>query len=417
MTTPNITPLAPRGLPDDVSPLGARAKRPLFVLRTVVGVGGFLLLIGAVSDDPKQFFHSYLFGYILGLDLCLGSLFWVLIHHLSGAGWSVGLRRIYENITRAIVPLALLIIPIVIGMYTGNLHEWYRIVSGPEPSEPHELHQWHVKHVYFSAPFLVGRICFYFAVWLGYSIPMRRMSEKQDAVGGAELALKMRWWAPSGTLLLGLTTTFFAFDLLMSLQYTWFSTIFGVYFWVGGIRGSMSLAVLLVLGLRWKGYLRNTITIEHLHDVAKMMFGFTVFWAYIAFSQYFLIWYGNIPEETKYYLLRRNGTWYEASMLLPIFSFVVPFFLLLPRANKRSSFILAVAAGWILLAHAYDLYWQVLPVLHRDTVRVHWLDLAAPTFIMGVVLLSTLGGLRRASLIPIRDVYLNETIGYENGTP
>ena len=413
----NIAPLAPSGLPDDVSPLGERAKRPLFVLRAAVGIGGVLLVIGAVFGDSKQFFHSYLFGYTLGLDLSLGALFWVLIHHLSGAGWSVGLRRLYENITRALVPLAVLIIPIVVGIYTGSLHEWYRVVTGPEPSEPHELHQWHVKHVYFSAPFLIARICLYFSVWLSYSILMRRMSEKQDAVGGAELALKMRWWAPSGTLLLGLTSTFFAFDLLMSLQYTWYSTIFGVYFWVGGIRGSMSLAVLLVLLLRWNGCLRNTITIEHLHDVAKMTFGFTVFWAYIAFSQYFLIWYGNMPEETQYYLLRRNGTWYEASMLLPIVSFVVPFFLLLPRSNKRNPISLAFAAGWILLAHAYDIYWQVLPVLHRDTIRVHWLDVVAPTFMIGVVLLSTLAGVRRVALIPIRDVYLNETIVYENDTP
>src|SRR6185436_18232137 len=147
--------------------------------------------------------------------------------------------------------------------------------------------------------------------------------------------------------------------------------------WVGGIRGSLSTAVLLVLALRAAGHLQHTITREHLHDVAKLMFGFTVFWAYIAFAQYFLIWYGNMPEETQYYLLRRNGAWYPLSIALPILNFAVPFFLLMPRASKRNYRILGIAAVWILFTHAVDLYWQVLPVLHRDTIRPSYMDAAA----------------------------------------
>jgi len=407
---------APPGMPDDVSPLGGRAPaRPLVV---ALGLMGVLLIIGAFAEsDAKQFAHSYLFGYVFALDISLGALFWVLIHHVSGAGWSVGLRRVYENITRALPALAVLFVPILICIYTGNLHEWQSFISQPEPGDPHVQHQWHIKHLYFSAPFFLVRITVYFVVWLSYSHFMRRLSERQDSEGGAELALRMRWWAPSGTLLLGLTTTFFAFDVLMSLQYSWFSTIYGVYFWVGGIRGSMALAVLIVLAMRFNGLLQHTITMEHLHDVAKLMFGFTVFWAYIAFSQYFLIWYGNMPEETQFYLLRRNGSWYDASILLPILNFGVPFFLLLPRANKRNPIALAIAAAWILTMHAFDLYWHVMPVLHRDTIRLHWLDAVAPMFMLCVVLLAVLRGLQRAPLIPIRDVYLNETIGYVNETP
>jgi hypothetical protein len=306
---------------------------------------------------------------------------------------------------------------VLICIYTGNLHDWQPFIFGPEPTDTHLQHQWHVKHVWFAAPFLVARLAIYFSVWIVYSRLMRKWSEEQDSAGGAALTLKMRWWAPSGTLLLGLTTTFFAFDILMSLQYSWFSTIYGVYFWVGGIRGSMSLAVLIVIAMHSRGLLRDTITMEHLHDVGKLMFGFTVFWAYIAFSQYFLIWYGNMPEETQFYLLRRNGTWYEASILLPILSFGVPFFLLLPRANKRSPRTMALAAAWVLLMHAFDLYWQILPVLHRDTIRFDWLDVVAPVFMLCVVLLAVMRGLEHAPLIPIRDAYLNEAIGYENESP
>ena len=405
--------------PDDVTPLGDRTAGAFRTLLLVFGVAGLVLIVGALAPATRrQFFHSYLFGYVFALDIALGSLFWVLIHHVSDAGWSVGLRRVYENITRALVPLTLLFIPILVGIYTGNLHEWYGFITGPEPDAgSHEHHLWHVRHLYFAAPFFLGRVVVYFAAWIVYATMMRKWSERQDAAGGSGLTRRMQWWAPSGVLLLGLTTTFFAFDLLMSLQYSWFSTIFGVYFWAGGIRGSMSLAVLLVLGLRAGGCLRHTITMEHLHDVAKLMFGFTVFWAYIGFAQYFLIWYGNLPEETQYYLLRRNGAWYAASVLLPVLYFVVPFFLLLPRANKRNPVMLAVAAGWILFMHAYDLYWQVLPVLHCDTIHFHWLDVAAPVFMTGVVVLSALWGFQRVSLIPVGDARLNETIGYENETP
>jgi hypothetical protein len=407
----------PEGLPDRVAPLEtealAGAARILFAVMLAAGA---LLVLGFMVNAP-QFYHSYLFGYVFALDIALGALFWVMIHHVADAGWSVGLRRVFENMTRAIVPLAVLFIPVLIGTFSGHLHAWYAFVHGPEPSEEHLQHLWHVKHVYFNTPFLLVRLALYFGVWLAYSTAMRRWSLKQDAVGGAALTRTMQWWAPSGGVLLGVTSTFFAFDILMSLQYSWFSTIYGVYFWVGGLRGSLSTCVLIVLGLRAAGYLRQTITMEHLHDVAKLMFGFTVFWAYIAFAQYFLIWYGNVPEETQFYLLRRNGDWYTLSILLPILYFVVPFFVLLPRAHKRNPKWLAFAAAWILVMHAYDLYWQILPVLHNDTVHLHWLDIASPLFFVGVLLVSIFWGFVNYPLIPIRDARLNETIGYENETP
>ena len=406
----------PAGLPDSVAPVGDALAGSVRVLVAVVLGTGLVLVVGLFAN-PKQFYHSYLFGYVFALDIALGALFWTMIHHVADAGWSVGLRRVFENINRAILPLAVLFIPVLIGTFTGNLHAWYNFVHAPEPTEDHLKHLWHVKHVYFSTPFFLARLSVYFAVWIGYSVAMRKWSVQQDAVGGIALTRKMQWWAPSGVALLGLTSTFFAFDILMSLQYSWFSTIFGVYFWAGGIRGSLATCVLVVLALRAAGFLRNTITMEHLHDVAKIMFGFTVFWAYIAFAQYFLIWYGNVPEETQFYLLRRNGSWYALSILLPILYFVVPFFLLLPRANKRSPFWLALISAWILVMHAYDLYWQVMPVLHQDAVHFHWLDVAAPVCMFGVVLLSAVWGFMKLPLIPIRDARLNETIGYENETP
>jgi hypothetical protein len=417
--TPNDAPAPltyPAGLPESVAPLGEKAAGPFRTVSIVVAASGVLLLIGLFLD-PKQFYHSYLFGYVFALDIALGALFWVLIHHVSDAGWSVGLRRVFENINRAIIPLAVLFLPVLLGIVTGNLHRWYEFVHSAEPTDEHLKHVWHVKHIYFSTPFFLVRLAIYFGVWIAYSVKMRNWSTQQDAVGGAALTRKMQWWAPSGVALLGLTATFFAFDVVMSLQYTWFSTIFGVYFWTGGIRGSLATVVIAVLLLHRAGHLRKTITIEHLHDVAKIMFGFTVFWAYIAFSQYFLIWYGNMPEETQYFLLRRNGAWNGMSMLLPVLYFVVPFFMLLPRAHKRSPRWLAVICVWILVMHAYDLYWQIMPVLHNDTIHFDWLDVVAPVGLFGVLIGSTLWGMQRLPLIPIRDARMNETIGYENETP
>lgn len=413
---PSTHPAHPAGLPDPVAPVALDAvssgARMLFAALLAFGL---LLVVGAFLD-AKQFYHSYLFGYTLALDVSLGALFWVLIHHVADAGWSTGLRRVFENISRAIVPLAVLFLPVLFGVFSGQLHKWYDFVHG-EPPTGHLEHVWHVKHLYFSTPFVLARVALYFAVWIGYSVTMRRWSIRQDTEGGIALTKRMQWWAPSGVALLGVTATFFAFDFLMSLQYTWFSTIFGVYFWAGGLRGSLSVCVLLVLGLRAAGYLRNTITMEHMHDVGKLMFGLTVFWTYIALSQYFLIWYGNVPEETQFYLLRRNGAWYPMSILLPILYFVVPFFVLLPRAHKRSPKWLAFAAAWILVTHAYDLYWQIMPVLHTDTVHLHWLDFAAPLFMLGVVCASAAYGFVSYPLVPVRDARLNETIGYENETP
>lgn len=424
MSSPSVTneitpaPGYPAGLPDRVAPLGAAAAGTARALTGVALAAGAALVAGWVTvTDPKQFYHSYLFGYVFALDIALGALFWTMIHHVSDAGWSVGLRRVFENISRAILPLTVLFIPVLVGTFNRDLHAWYGFVHDAQPEEGHLRHLWHVKHLYFGTPFFLARLAVYFAVWIAYSVAMRSWSAAQDAVGGAALTRKMQWWAPSGVALLGLTSTFFAFDILMSLQYSWFSTIFGVYFWVGGIRGALATCVLLVLALRAAGLLRNTITVEHLHDVAKIMFGFTVFWAYIAFAQYFLIWYGNVPEETQFYLLRRNGGWYAMSMLLPVLYFAVPFFMLLPRAHKRSPAWLAVICTWLLVMHAYDLYWQVMPVLHQDTIRFHWLDVAAPVGTFAVLLLSAVRGFMRLPLIPVRDARLGETIGYENETP
>ena len=407
----------PEDLPD--SPvLGREAAEGAFRKTLIVtGVAAAVMLVGFVldgTDGKKRFFFAYLMGWLFALSVSLGSLFWVMIHHVSSAGWSVGLRRTFENVTRAIPVLALLFLPIALGM--DSIYKW--VDAEANASDP----LWQAKRPYLNVGFFLLRVALYFGVWIVLSVLLRGWSIRQDATGNPHLSERMKALSAPGILLLALTTTFAAFDLIMSLNYHWYSTIFGVYFWAGGIRGSLAACVLLVLALRSAGYLRHTITREHLHDCGKLLFGFTVFWTYIAFAQYFLIWYGNIPEETQFYRDRWEGSWFAATVALPICSFAIPFVILLPRTNKRSPFIMAIAAGWILFFHLYDIYWQVMPEVLKERVTdrpsggvdVHWMDVASAVMFGGVVVASVLYGMRRYPIIPVRDPHLEESIHFEN---
>lgn len=403
-------------LSPDNARLSTEAGASLFQkLLIVSGVVAAVLLVGWIIDDSpghRQFYYSYLLGYTWALSIALGALFWNLIHHLTAAGWSVGIRRIWENLTRAIPVLAVLFIPIAIGI--GTIYKW---------SHADDLK--HGKQIWLSPAFFIGRFVFYFGIWIAYSMMMRKWSLRSDATEDLDerkkLLRKMEWNAPVGILLLGLTSTFAIFDLMMSLNYHWFSTIFGVIFWADSIRGSLALCVLIVIGLHASGHLRNTITREHFHDMGKLMFGFTVFWTYVAFSQYFLYWYGNIPEETKWYWDRRMGSWYTMSIILPIGYFAVPFLLLLPRGNKRKPLIIGFVAAWILFFHLYHFYWQIMPEglkahVHdrpETGVSVHWMDVVSILTFAGVLVCSLVYGFKREPLIPIRDIRLAESIHHQ----
>jgi hypothetical protein len=378
----------------------------------VAAIAGVVLLFGWLIDDSpgkRQFFYSYLWGYTWALSVALGALFWNLIHHVTAAGWSVGIRRTFENITRALPVLAVLFIPIALGI--GTIYKW---------SHADDLKNG--KQIWLSPAFFIGRFAIYFAIWIGYSMLMRKWSLQSDETEDVEerkrLLRKMEYHAPVGLLLLALSSTFAIFDLVMSLNYHWFSTIFGVIFWADCIRASLSSCVLIILALRSAGYLRSTVTREHFHDMGKLMFGFTVFWTYVAFAQYFLYWYGNIPEETKWYWDRRAGTWYEASQLLAIGYFAVPFVLLLPRGSKRNPKIIGFIAAWVVFFEMFHLYWQIMPEGLKATVHdrpsagvsIHWMDIASITMFAAVIVGSLLYGYRTAALFPQHDVRLAESI-------
>ncbi|MHB1561235.1 MAG: hypothetical protein ACYC61_27635 [Isosphaeraceae bacterium] len=371
----------------------------------VAAAAGLASAAGAVSN-PMQFAFSYLTAFAFVLSLAVGGLFWSMLHHLTGAGWSVVVRRFVEHFARALPWMALLFLPILWG--TTRLYAWSdatRCASDPV---------WLAKRAWFGLPFFWARSAFYLATWAVLGPWLARLSTRQDRTGDPALSLRMRAVSAPGMILLGVTTTFAALDWLMSLDYRWYSSIFGVYFWIQSILGSLAALILVALGLRAGGHLRRTITIEHVHDLGKLLFAFTIFWAYIAFSQYFLIWYANQPEETSWFLQRQAGTWNGLSWFLPIGHFAIPFALLLPRAAKRNPRWLGLVAAWVLAACYLDFYWLVMPTLHAEGARPHWLDLTTLAAVLSLFAALVARACARHPMIPVGDPRLAESLIFRN---
>lgn len=377
----------------------------------VLGLGVSLALgFASASEEARhQLWHSWLIGSLFVLSIALGGLFFVLVQHATQAGWSVVVRRIAE-ITMATLPfLALLFLPpILFGL--GDLFHWSHADA---VAQDHLLTH---KKPYLNVPFFLIRTVAYFAIWSALAIWFGRLSRLQDETGDHELTRRMRRASAPGLLLFALTVTFFAFDWLMSLNPHWYSTIFGLYFFAGSAMAFFSFLALAVIAGRRNGVLAEVLSAEHQHDIGKLLFGFVVFWAYMAFSQYMLIWYANLPEETGFFAQRLAGSWRTASAGLALGHFVVPFFFLLPRAIKRSAKALAAVSIWLLAMHALDLYWLVMPNLRnlQPAGRVAGLVAAALIGCCGVFLAAFGLALRRQALIPLRDPRLPESLTFEN---
>jgi hypothetical protein len=264
--------------------------------------------------------------------------------------------------------------------------------------------------MYLNFPFFLARAVLYFGVWAWLALRLSSWSARQDLDKDAGHTRKMRGISAPGMVLLGVTTTFAAFDWIMSLDPHWYSTIFGVYFWAGSIVGSLAAQTVLVILLRSVGVLNAAVTAEHLHDLGKLLFSFVIFWAYIAFSQYFLIWYANIPEETVWYARRLEGGWLGVALALVLGHFALPFVILLSRSAKRNSLVLGLVALGVLGFHYVDLYWQIMPQFLPHNPVIHWLDGATLVAILATCGLVVLHGMRRHPLIPVGDPQLEESL-------
>jgi hypothetical protein len=374
------------------------------VAAIVLGAGastGFRLL-----EDPRRVAFSYLTSLVFVTSIAVGALGWLMLHHLTAAVWSVALRRLLENMTRPLPWIALLFIPVAM-----NLRLLYPWADSSQISADPNLAG---KMVWLNPRLFDIRMFIYLASWALIATVLARRSNQEDQTGEPAAGRSMKSTSAWGMLVLGVTSSLAAFDWVMSLAPHWASTIFGVYFWAGSLVGSLAALVVVALSLRAAGWLRATITVEHLHDLGKLLFGFVIFWAYIAFSQYFLIWYANFPEETEWYVVRRSGTWNTLSWALFLGHFVVPFLVLSFRTTKRSPYWLGFIAVWILVFHYLDLYWLIMPAMRPGTTDPHWIDAVLALALAFICAAVVAFACQKRPLVPTGDPRLAESIAFRS---
>jgi hypothetical protein len=409
-TVPPIETAAP-GLVTRV-PEGALATgQKAFLGAGVVALGASLIGLFLGPESREQFFFSYLVAYMFTLSIALGAMFFVLVQHLTRAGWSVVVRRVAENMMGTMPWLAVLFLPVVLGYHT-LYHHW--VDAQITPGQPGYDAVLAGKSGYLNVPFFFGRAIAYFVIWVFIATWFRRKSIEQDRTGDPALTLKMARVAAPCMFLFALSLTFAAIDWMMTLFPHWFSTIYGVCYFAGSFMAAMGVMALIFMALRRQGHLRDVVNTEHYHDMGKLLFAFMVFWTYVTFSQYMLIYYANLPEETVYFQARNHGDWPTIGRALIIGHFLLPFVYLMSRHMKRNRLTLALGAVFMLVMHWIDLYWQVMPALHHEGVHLTWLDAATIVGLPCVFLSLVIAGMRRVPLIPERDPRLRESLAFIN---
>jgi len=445
-----------------------------------LGAVGVALSAFGMFSDPHRFAFSWLFAFMCFLAVGLGGLFFVLGQHLTGAGWALPLRRLAEILSTGLIAIPFLWLPI--GFQTGELFEWWDhhgehheegghgddhgeghgddhgddahdehgalgfgsgTASAQEARDPWDVHPddrepepehaghhspEHALHAellesktwYLDQVFFYVRAVIYFLAWLGLVFLFFNWSTKQDKVKGLEHSKRMEKWAPASTFVFGFSLTFAAFDWMMALEPTWYSTIFGVIYFANSAIIAHVFLILVGMGLMRSGPLSEALSVEHFHDLGKLLHGFLIFWAYTSFSQFMLIWYAGIPEEATYYHLRwwGGGGFQNLSVIVVVAGFVIPFFLLLSRHFKRRLPMLAFSASWIGVMHVVFCYWLVMPYaeqtgLVETQLRLHWLDFAAFFGVGGVFLAVVLWNLTRYPLVPVGDPRLQRALHHE----
>ncbi len=361
----------------------------------IVGIVGLVLCLGGAFLRRDQFFQSYLFAYLFWIGIALGCLAIVMLHHVVGGAWGLVIRRLLESGAMTLPLMALLFVPLLLGM--RDLYSW----AHPEAVAGDEALQH--KHLYLNPPFFAIRAAVYFAVWVGMAFFLNKWSLQQDRTADASLARRLQLLSAPGLALYGLTVTFASIDWAMSLEPHWFSTIYGMVFMVGQALTSLAF-VIAILGLLAKHTpLSDVLSPTHFHDLGNFLLMFVLLWVYIAFSQYLIIWSGNLTEEIPWYLHRTAGGWGWIALLLILFHFTLPFLLLLSHGIKRSVRTLSLVAVGIVFMHLVDQFWLVVPAFSQGGLRIHWLDMAAPIGVGGIWMAAFVRQLKSRSLLPLHD--------------
>jgi len=382
--------------------IGLVQRRSLFV-----GIAGVVLAVAAFLIDREQFLRSYLFAYLYWTGMGLGCLGILLMHHVVGGKWGMLIRRLCEAGARTLPFMAILLLPILFGMTT--LYVWSR----PEAANDANIQS---KAAYLNVRFFIGRAIFYFAIWFLYARLLSKWSAEQDRTGDDRLIEKMRAFSAPGLVVFTLTTTFAFIDWIMSLEPHWFSTIYGAMFMVGEMLESFAFVIALTIVLSASAPFKDHVTPQHIHDLGNMMFAFMVLWAYLSFSQFLIIWAGNLPEEIPWYVSRLGGGWGWVALTLVVFHFTVPFALLLTRGIKRRANRLLRVCVLMLVIRLVDVYWITVPAFYGRHIQIHWMDFVTPLAVGGLWLAVFFGELKSRPVLPLRDPRLQgaprETVAF-----
>ena len=349
-----------------------------------------------------QFYRSYLWSYILLVGLSVGPLAWLMLQYVTGGAWGTVIRRPCEAAARTIPLAALLFLPIVIGI--PNLYEWSH--AGKVAASEALRH----KQPYLNVPFFLARAALYFGGWAFLSWFFNRWSAVEDREGGAVAHRKMAALAGPGLMFWGFSVTFMAIDWVLSLDPRWFSTIFGMLFIAGQGLTSMAFLVTLMVLLSRRRPMSEVLTPRHLHDLGKFLLALVMVWAYFSYSQFLIIWSGNLPAEIPWYLERLRGGWQYVALALVLGHFALPFALLLSRDLKRNYKLIAGIAVFILFMRYVDVYWVVAPDFLKGSFGVSWMDFTAPVALGGIWLSFFLAQLEKRPLMPMGDPHLQEAL-------
>lgn len=386
----------------------------------VIGVAAFAW--GLKYDAPRVW-HNYLLNYFYWLTLSLSGLFFMALQYITSSMWSAPLKRVPESFISFLPVAFILMLFPFIGMFS-EIFSYFHFGHGGHPSGGMTLlYEWthneavandsvlEGKTPYLNLGFFLARNVFSFLIWMGFGFFLVRNSLKQDLTGSVALTRFNKKIAAPFLLLFALTYTVASFDWLMSLEPHWFSTVFGVYCFAGLFESGMALTILFVIALRRQGAFKDVINENHLHDLGKLMFAFCVFWTYIAFSQYMLIWYGNLPEEIGYMIRRTEGSWTPVALALLFGKFVVPFFMLISRPAKRNENYLLFVAVWVLAAQYLDVYWMIYPVLGAKPV-FGFQEVGLFLGFLGLFVLNACLFLQRVSPVAMKDPRLLDGVNH-----
>jgi hypothetical protein len=400
-----VTPLTETA--DVAIPELAGLQRRVFIAGAI---GAAVALVG-LFVDATQFLQSYLMAYMLCLGVTLGCLALGMVHQLSGGAWGVVIRRPIGAAARVLPVMTLLFLPIALGMTRLYLWTNAALVARDEALQH--------KHLYLNTPFFLVRAAIYFLVWNALSYYLNTWSLEQDRTGNPTLARRMQNLSGGGLLAYGLTITFASFDWMMSLEPHWFSTIYGVLIIGGQGLSALAFLIAVLVWLSRRPPLDRIVVPAHFHDLGNLMLAFVMLWAYFSFSQYLIIWSGNLPVEIGWYLHRLQTGWRAVGLILILFHFAAPFVVLLSRQVKRQPELLVKVAVGILIVRLIDLFWLIAPEFHRTGISVSWMDVVLPLTLGSIWLGCFIWQLRGRAILPLHDPQFDEALGriIERGAP